>query len=106
MAIVVGYEASTRIIDAMTGFRERGFHGSQAAIFSATVAAARLLHLDVEQMTHAIALTRDLVEADLAKSGRYQRRARIPRRHGDDGQHPGGAGGAAWPTNQKSAFWR
>jgi 2-methylcitrate dehydratase PrpD len=28
-AIVVGYEASGRIIDAMTGFRERGFHGSQ-----------------------------------------------------------------------------
>src|SRR6202035_4717977 len=54
---VVGYEASGRIIDAMTGFRERGFHGSQAAIFSATVAAARLLHLDAEQMTHAIALT-------------------------------------------------
>ena len=41
----------------MTGFRERGFHGSQAAIFSATVAAARLLHLDAEQTTHAIALT-------------------------------------------------
>ena len=56
-AIVVGYEASGRIIDAMTGFRERGFHGSQAAIFSATVAAARLLHLDAEQTTHAIALT-------------------------------------------------
>lgn len=56
-AIVAGYEASGRIIDAMTGFRERGFHGSQAAIFSATVAAARLLHLDAEQTTHAIALT-------------------------------------------------
>src|ERR1700730_1144837 len=27
-AIVVGYEAAGRIIDAMTGFRERGFHGS------------------------------------------------------------------------------
>jgi len=56
-AIVAGYEASGRIIDAMTGFRERGFHGSQAAIFSATIAAARLLHLDTEQTTHAIALT-------------------------------------------------
>jgi 2-methylcitrate dehydratase PrpD len=41
----------------MTGFRERGFHGSQAAIFSATLASARLLHLDAEQTTHAIALT-------------------------------------------------
>ena len=56
-AIVTGYEASGRIIDAMPHFRERGFHGSQAAIFSATIAAARLLHLDAEQTTHAIALT-------------------------------------------------
>jgi 2-methylcitrate dehydratase PrpD len=56
-AIVVGYEAAGRVIDAMPGFRERGFHGSNAAIFSATVAAARLLHLDAEQLTHAIALT-------------------------------------------------
>src|SRR5438067_13126753 len=55
-AIVVGYEAAGRIIDAITGFRERGFHGSNAAIFAATVAAARLLRLDAEQMTHAISL--------------------------------------------------
>jgi 2-methylcitrate dehydratase PrpD len=55
-AIVVGYEAAGRIIDAMTGFRERGFHGSNAAIFAATGAAARLLHLDAEQTTHALAL--------------------------------------------------
>jgi 2-methylcitrate dehydratase PrpD len=56
-AIVVGYELAGRIIDGMPGFRERGFHGSNAAIFAATGAAARLLHLDAEQMTHAIALT-------------------------------------------------
>src|SRR5258708_31940352 len=43
--------------DAITGFRERGFHGSNAAIFAATGAAARLLRLDAEQTTHAIALT-------------------------------------------------
>ncbi len=55
-AIVVGYEAAGRIIDAMTGFRERGFHGSNAAIFAATGAAARLLRLNADQMTHAIAL--------------------------------------------------
>jgi 2-methylcitrate dehydratase PrpD len=41
----------------MPGFRERGFHGSNAAIFAATGAAGRLLRLDSEQMTHAIALT-------------------------------------------------
>ena len=40
----------------MTGFRERGFHGSNAAIFAATGAAARLLRLDADQTTHAIAL--------------------------------------------------
>src|SRR5215471_12213267 len=45
-----------RIIDAMTGFRERGFHGSNAAIFAAVGAAGRLLHLDAEQATHALAL--------------------------------------------------
>ena len=56
-AIVVGYELAGRIIDGMPGFRERGFHGSNAAIFAATGAAARLLHLDAEQTTHAIALT-------------------------------------------------
>ena len=55
-AIVVGYETAGRVIDAMTGFRERGFHGSNAAIFAATGAAARLLRLDAEQTTHAIAL--------------------------------------------------
>src|SRR5712691_1358307 len=56
-AIVAGYELAGRIIDGMPGFRERGFHGSNAAIFAATGAAARLLHLDAEQTTHAIALT-------------------------------------------------
>jgi 2-methylcitrate dehydratase PrpD len=55
-AIVVGYETAGRIIDAMPGFRERGFHGSNAAIFAATGAAARLLRLDADQTTHAIAL--------------------------------------------------
>jgi len=33
----------------MPGFRERGFHGSNAAIFAATGAAGRLLRLDPEQ---------------------------------------------------------
>src|SRR5579885_2352140 len=47
-AIVVGYELAGRIIDGMPGFRERGFHGFNAAIFAATGAAARLLHLDAE----------------------------------------------------------
>jgi 2-methylcitrate dehydratase PrpD len=41
----------------MPRFRERGFHGSNAAIFAATAAAARMLRLDAEQTTHAIALS-------------------------------------------------
>src|SRR5260221_819952 len=55
-AIVVGYEMAGRIIDAMTDFRERGFHGSNAAIFAATGAAARPLPLRVRQASQAIAL--------------------------------------------------
>src|SRR5260370_5762809 len=55
-AIVVGYELAGRIIDAMTGFRGRGFHGSHAAIFPANGAAARLLPLAARQTAHAIAL--------------------------------------------------
>src|ERR1700720_557737 len=56
-AIVIGYELAGRIIDGMPGFRERGFHGSNAAIFAATGAAGGLLRLHPEEMTHAIALT-------------------------------------------------
>src|SRR5437763_9465550 len=55
-AIVLGYELAGRIIDAIPKVRARGFHGSTVAIFAATGAAGRLLRLDVEQMTHAIAL--------------------------------------------------
>src|SRR5260370_38153149 len=42
-AIVIGYETAGRIIDAMPGFRERGFHGSKRAIFPAPGPAARRL---------------------------------------------------------------
>ena len=56
-AIVIGYELAGRVTDVMPVFRSRGFHGSTGAIFAATGAAARLLKLDVEQFTHAIALT-------------------------------------------------
>src|SRR5438045_3025432 len=55
-AIVLGYELAGRIIDAIPNVRARGFHGSTVAIFAATGAAGRLLRLDVEQMTQAIAL--------------------------------------------------
>jgi 2-methylcitrate dehydratase PrpD len=57
-AIVCGYEAAGRIAEAITpGFRERGFHGCLGAVFAASVAAARLLLLDAEQMAQAIALS-------------------------------------------------
>jgi len=57
-AMVLGYEAAGRISEAITpGFRNRGFHGCLGAIFAATVAAGRLLLLDAEQLTQAIALS-------------------------------------------------
>jgi len=57
-AIVLGYEASGRIGEAITpGFRRQGFHGCLVAIFAAAVAAARLLDLDAAQTAQAIALS-------------------------------------------------
>jgi 2-methylcitrate dehydratase PrpD len=56
-AMVCGYEAAGRISDAISGFRERGFHGCLGAIFAASVAAGRLLQLDAAQMAQAIALS-------------------------------------------------
>ena len=56
-AMVLGYEAAGRIGASITpGFRKRGFHACIIAIFSGSVATARLLGLDAEKMTHAIAL--------------------------------------------------
>jgi 2-methylcitrate dehydratase PrpD len=57
-AIVLGYEASGRIGEAITpGFRARGFHGCLVAIFGGTVAAGRLLKLDPAHLAQAIALS-------------------------------------------------
>jgi 2-methylcitrate dehydratase PrpD len=57
-AIVLGYEASGRIGEAITpGLRTRGFHGCVVAIFAGAVAAARLLQLDATRMAQAIALS-------------------------------------------------
>lgn len=57
-AIVLGYEASGRIGEAITpAFQSRGFHGCLVAIFGGAVAAARLLRLDEVQMAQAIALS-------------------------------------------------
>src|SRR5207237_2970491 len=55
-AIVLGYELAGRIIDAIPKVRTRGFTAATQAIFAATGAAGRLLRLDAEQMTHAVAL--------------------------------------------------
>src|SRR5262245_7046405 len=57
-AIVLGYEASGRIGEAITpGFRQRGFHGCLVAIFAGAVATGRLLGLDGAHMAQAIALS-------------------------------------------------
>jgi 2-methylcitrate dehydratase PrpD len=57
-AIVLGYEASGRIGEAITpGFRNKGFHGCLVAIFAGAVATGRLLRLDATRMAQAIALS-------------------------------------------------
>ena len=57
-AIVLGYEASGRIGEAITPtFQTRGFHGCLVAIFGGTVAAAKLLQLEDAVMAQAIALS-------------------------------------------------
>jgi 2-methylcitrate dehydratase PrpD len=57
-AIVLGYEASGRIGEAVTpGFRNKGFHGCLVAIFAGAVATGRLLGLDAAHMARAIALS-------------------------------------------------
>ena len=56
-AMVLGYEISGRIDEALTpGRLERGFHGSISTIFGGAVAAGTLLGLDAPRMTQAIAL--------------------------------------------------
>jgi 2-methylcitrate dehydratase PrpD len=57
-AIVLGYEIAGRVNGAMIGgLQTKGFHGCIVAIFSAAVAAGRLLNLDAPRMTQTIALT-------------------------------------------------
>ena len=57
-AIVLGYEASGRIGEAVTpGLRNRGFHGCIVAIFAGAVATGRLLRLNAARMAQAIALS-------------------------------------------------
>jgi 2-methylcitrate dehydratase PrpD len=57
-AMVLGYEASGRIGEAITpAFQTRGFHGCLVAIFGGAVATARLLQLDGVKMAQAIALS-------------------------------------------------
>jgi 2-methylcitrate dehydratase PrpD len=57
-AMVIGYEAAGRISGPVSPqFRDRGHHGSLMAIFAPAVAASKLLKLDADQFTQAIALT-------------------------------------------------
>jgi 2-methylcitrate dehydratase PrpD len=56
-AMVLGYEIAGRLDEALTpGRMQRGFHGSVATVFGATVAASRLLRLDPPRTAQAIAL--------------------------------------------------
>ncbi|OZI20970.1 hypothetical protein CAL26_26345 [Bordetella genomosp. 9] len=57
-AMVLGYEVAGRMDESMTpGRMQRGFHGSVSTVFGAAVSAGRLLDLDEQAMTHAIALS-------------------------------------------------
>ena len=57
-AIVLGYEASGRIGEAITPrFRNQGFHGCLVAIFGGAVATGRLLGLNAAHIAQAIALS-------------------------------------------------
>ncbi len=76
-AIVLGYETSGRIGEAITpAVQTRGFHGCLVAIFGGTVAAARLLQLDEAQMAQGIALSATSIgglraAADTSESREY-----------------------------------
>ena len=76
-AIVLGYETSGRIGEAITpAFQTRGFHGCLVAIFGGMVAAARLLQLDEAQMAQGIALSATSIgglraAADTSESREY-----------------------------------
>ena len=60
-AIVTGYEAAARVTDLNGGYADHnaeGWHSTgTCGIFGAAAAAARVLALSAEQMTHAIALS-------------------------------------------------
>ncbi len=57
-AMVTGYEAAGRIGEAISPtFNPLGHHGCKGAVFGGTIAAARLLGLDIMQTSHAITLT-------------------------------------------------
>ena len=59
-AIVTGYEAAARVINLAGGYPDHnaaGWHGTgTCGVFGAAAAAARVLDLDAERMTHALAL--------------------------------------------------
>jgi 2-methylcitrate dehydratase PrpD len=56
-AFVPAYEVAGRIAATIIPhYRNQGFHGSLAVIFAAAVASGRLLKLNDQQMTHAIAM--------------------------------------------------
>ena len=56
-AMVVGYEIAGRIDESLTpGRMKNGFHGSFSTVFGGAVAVGKLLELNDEQMTQAIAI--------------------------------------------------
>jgi 2-methylcitrate dehydratase PrpD len=60
LAVLAGYEAANRVIRLAGGYAEhnaQGWHGTgTCGVFGAAAAAARVLRLDAEAFTHALAL--------------------------------------------------
>jgi 2-methylcitrate dehydratase PrpD len=67
-AIVAGYEITMRVGNALNpaSAYARGFHPTGVAgVFGATVAAGRLLNLDVDQLTHALGIAGTMAAGSL-----------------------------------------
>src|SRR2546430_13836514 len=67
-AVVAGYEVTMRVGNALNpaSAYARGFHPTGVAgVFGATMAAGRLLGLDVERLTHALGIAGTLASGSL-----------------------------------------
>lgn len=58
VGIAIGHEVEMRLCEvAFPGIRERGWHHATLTAFAAPIVAGRMLHLDWEQMQHAVGIS-------------------------------------------------